>query len=143
MRLATLSNSWASCHCCCCLNVNILRTSERALLVVGAVLLHCSLGLEILEDLEDPDVILVPCGGGALLAGVAAAVKLSGLRQCRIYGVEPQGGKYRSYIIRSGTDLISLGLLILLSIFLLPKKLKALSFKSDCDEIWFECPSNK
>jgi len=51
-------------------------------------------------------VILVPCGGGALLAGVAAAVKLSGLRQCRIYGVEPQGGKYR-YILLLDQALIS------------------------------------
>jgi len=50
-------------------------------------------GLEILEDVSDADVILVPCGGGALLAGVAAAVKLSGHSQCRIYGVEPQEGK--------------------------------------------------
>jgi len=50
-------------------------------------------GLEILEDVSDADVILVPCGGGALLAGVAAAVKLSGRSQCRIYGVEPQEGK--------------------------------------------------
>jgi len=55
--------------------------------------MHCSLGLEILEDVPDADVILVPCGGGALLAGVATAVKLSGCTHCRIYGVEPQGGK--------------------------------------------------
>jgi len=55
--------------------------------------LHSSVGLEILEDVQDADVILVPCGGGALLAGVAAAVKLSGLTECRVYGVEPHGGK--------------------------------------------------
>ena len=68
------------------------------LYAVVAVLSCCSVGLEILEDLEDPDVILVPCGGGALLAGVAAAVKLSGLRRCRVYGVEPQGGNYNSLL---------------------------------------------
>ena len=32
-------------------------------------------GLEILEDLPDVDVILVPVGGGGLLAGIASAVK--------------------------------------------------------------------
>jgi len=53
----------------------------------------CSLGLEILEDVPDADVILVPCGGGALLAGVATAVKLSGHAHCCVYGIEPQGGE--------------------------------------------------
>jgi len=57
------------------------------------VLERYSVGLEILEEINDADVILVPCGGGALLAGVAAAVKLSGLTHCRVYGVEPQQGK--------------------------------------------------
>ncbi len=32
-------------------------------------------GLEILEDLPEADVILVPVGGGGLLAGIASAVK--------------------------------------------------------------------
>jgi threonine dehydratase len=34
-----------------------------------------TIGLEILEDLPDPDVILVPWGGGGLLVGIASAVK--------------------------------------------------------------------
>jgi threonine dehydratase len=32
-------------------------------------------GLEILEDLPDVDVVVVPVGGGGLLGGVASAVK--------------------------------------------------------------------
>ncbi|XP_064633943.1 uncharacterized protein LOC135491749 [Lineus longissimus] len=52
---------------------------------------HASVGLEILEDLPDPDVVIVCCGGGGLLAGVASAIKLSGNTDCRIYGVEPEG----------------------------------------------------
>jgi threonine dehydratase len=32
-------------------------------------------GLEILEDLSDADVVLVPVGGGGILAGIASAVK--------------------------------------------------------------------
>lgn len=40
-----------------------------------------------------PDVVVVCCGGGGLLAGVAAAVKLSGCENTKIYGVEPEGGE--------------------------------------------------
>jgi threonine dehydratase len=45
-------------------------------------------GLEILEDLPDVELVLVPVGGGGLSSGVAAAVKLSGSR-ARVIGVEP------------------------------------------------------
>jgi threonine dehydratase len=34
-----------------------------------------TIGLEILEDLPDPDTIVVPWGGGGLLVGIASAVK--------------------------------------------------------------------
>lgn len=34
-----------------------------------------TIGLEILEDLPDPDIIIVPVGGGGLIAGIATAVK--------------------------------------------------------------------
>lgn len=47
----------------------------------------------MLEVIPDPDVVVVCCGGGGLLAGVAAAIKLSGCSKARIYGVEPVGGK--------------------------------------------------
>ena len=47
-----------------------------------------TLGLEILEDVPTVDVIIVPVGGGGLIAGVGAAVKA--LRpQVKIIGVEP------------------------------------------------------
>lgn len=52
-----------------------------------------SLGMEVLEVMPEPDVVVVCCGGGGLLAGVAAAIKLSGCDKTRIYGVEPEGGK--------------------------------------------------
>lgn len=53
---------------------------------------HASLGLEILEDCN-PDIVLVCCGGGGLLAGVAAAIQLKSKfdSKCAIYGVEPEG----------------------------------------------------
>ena len=59
---------------------------DDALLIAG----HGSLGLEVLEDLPDVDVVVVCCGGGGLLAGVAAALKLSG-NEAKIVGVEPEG----------------------------------------------------
>ena len=49
-----------------------------------------TLGLEILEQKPDVATILVPVGGGGLLAGVAAAVKLS-KAGVRVIGVEPAG----------------------------------------------------
>lgn len=46
-----------------------------------------TIGLEILDELEHPDVILVPIGGGGLISGIAAAVKA--LRpSTRIIGVQ-------------------------------------------------------
>ncbi|GCC24509.1 serine racemase isoform X1 [Chiloscyllium punctatum] len=60
---------------------------------------HGSIGLEILEEIPYPDVVAVPCGGGGLLAGVAAAIKLSGCTTTNVYGVEPRGActMYRSF----------------------------------------------
>lgn len=34
-----------------------------------------TIGMEILQQVPDVDAIIVPCGGGGLLAGVALAVK--------------------------------------------------------------------
>lgn len=53
-----------------------------------------SAGLEILEEIPEPDVVVVCCGGGGLLSGVAAAIKLKGNKSTRIFGVEPEGGMY-------------------------------------------------
>ena len=49
-----------------------------------------TLGLEILKDLPYVDIIIVPAGGGGLLAGVAAAVKQTNPR-VKIYGVQAEG----------------------------------------------------
>jgi threonine dehydratase len=49
-----------------------------------------TLGLELLEQLPNVSAIVVPIGGGGLIAGVAAAVKQSDPR-VRIVGVEPSG----------------------------------------------------
>jgi len=46
-------------------------------------------GLEILEDLPDVELVLVPVGGGGLISGVSAALKLS-KPGVRVIGVEPE-----------------------------------------------------
>jgi threonine dehydratase len=45
-----------------------------------------TVGLEILEDLEGVDTIVVPIGGGGLIAGIAAAAA----GNARVLGVEPE-----------------------------------------------------
>jgi len=46
-------------------------------------------GLEILEDCPEVDLVLVPVGGGGLISGISAALKLSG-SPAKIVGVEPE-----------------------------------------------------
>ena len=47
-----------------------------------------TVGLEILEDLPNVETVLVPVGGGGLISGVSAAVKLSN-PAVKVIGVEP------------------------------------------------------
>jgi threonine dehydratase len=47
-----------------------------------------TVGLEIVEDLPDVDVVVVPVGGGGLVGGVASALPLPGPR---VVAVEPVG----------------------------------------------------
>ncbi len=49
---------------------------------------QASLGLEILEDLPEVEAVLVPVGGGGLIAGVAADIK-ERRPAVRVIGVEP------------------------------------------------------
>ncbi len=48
-----------------------------------------TVGLEVLEDCADADLVLVPVGGGGLISGVATAIKLSGA-PAKVIGVEPE-----------------------------------------------------
>ena len=71
-----------------------------------------TIGLELVEDLDDLAVVLVPIGGGGLASGVATAVK--SLRpRTRVIGVEPELGAdareslMRGEIVRWPAELVS------------------------------------
>ena len=46
-------------------------------------------GLEILEDLPDVELVLVPVGGGGLISGISTAIKCS-KPNAKVVGVEPE-----------------------------------------------------
>jgi threonine dehydratase len=48
-----------------------------------------TIGLEIMEDMPDVDLVLVPISGGGLISGIATAIK--GIRpEVKVVGVEPE-----------------------------------------------------
>lgn len=61
-----------------------------------------TIGLEILEDLPDADIILVPVGGGGLISGIAVAVK-GKHPSTKIIGVEPENAPSMSVSLKNGT----------------------------------------
>jgi threonine dehydratase len=58
-------------------------------------------GLELIEQVPGVRTVLVPVGGGGLIAGVAAAVKLSD-PSIRVIGVEPEGAPKMSQSLAAG-----------------------------------------
>jgi threonine dehydratase len=60
-----------------------------------------SLGLEILEDLPDVDVVVVGIGGGGLISGLAAAIREQ-RPAVRVYGVEPEGADTMARAVATG-----------------------------------------
>jgi threonine dehydratase len=60
-----------------------------------------TVGLELADDVEELDVVLVPCGGGGLLSGMATALKA--LRpETRVVGVEPEASDDVARSLRAG-----------------------------------------
>ncbi|HLV87989.1 MAG TPA: threonine/serine dehydratase [Candidatus Sulfotelmatobacter sp.] len=60
-----------------------------------------TVGLEILEDLPAVDLVLAPVGGGGLISGVAAAVKLTN-PEIKVIGVEPELAADAQASLRAG-----------------------------------------
>ena len=60
-----------------------------------------TIALEILADLPDVELLLVPIGGGGLISGVAAAIKQS-RPKVRVIGVEPELANDAQQSLRAG-----------------------------------------
>ncbi len=60
-----------------------------------------TLGLEIVEDLPEVDLVLVPVGGGGLISGIATAVK-SLKPSVKVVGVEPEVAADAQASLRAG-----------------------------------------
>ena len=56
---------------------------------------------ELLEDVPDLDAIVTPLGGGGLLSGTSLAVRHM-RPECKVFGVEPEGGDDGARSFRSG-----------------------------------------
>lgn len=61
-----------------------------------------TVGLEIIEDVPDVDVVIVACGGGGLISGVAAAIKQL-KPNVRVIGVEPEGASAMKQSLEAGS----------------------------------------
>jgi threonine dehydratase len=59
-------------------------------------------GLEILEQRPDVAAVIVPIGGGGLIAGIAAAIKLT-RPEVKVIGVEPEGAAKMKASLAAGT----------------------------------------
>ena len=94
---------------------NLLEETHRIRDARGLTLVHPfddpaiiagqgTIGLEILEDVPDADMVIVPVGGGGLIAGIAAAIK--GCRpSTKVIGVEPSGSDVMIRSLQAGRPL--------------------------------------
>lgn len=60
-----------------------------------------TIGLEIMTEMDDVDAVIVPIGGGGLIAGVACAIK-SIAPHVKVYGVQAQGAPSMHTAIAQG-----------------------------------------
>lgn len=60
-----------------------------------------TIGLEILNQLEDVDAVVVPVGGGGLVSGVAFAIKHL-KPECKVYGVQAERAASMHASIKAG-----------------------------------------
>ncbi|MFX0174212.1 MAG: threonine ammonia-lyase, partial [Candidatus Hodarchaeota archaeon] len=75
-------------------NLTLIHAFDDPFIIAG----QGTIGLEILEDLSDVDVIICPIGGGGLISGIATAIKEK-KPSCRVVGVQSKrvDAAYRSF----------------------------------------------
>lgn len=94
---------------------DLMRIVEQLQAEEGRVLIHpfegqhtiagtATVGLELCHDIAGLDVIVVPVGGGGLIAGIASVVKQL-QPGCRVVGVEPTGAQGMRQSIEAGTPM--------------------------------------
>lgn len=60
-----------------------------------------TVGLELYEQVEDLDAVIVPIGGGGLIAGISCCMKQLN-PEIKVYGVEPEGADSMSRSLAAG-----------------------------------------
>ncbi len=70
---------------------------DNPLLIAG----QGGVGLEILQDLPDVDIVVVPIGGGGLISGISMAIKLQ-KPDVKIIGVESSGAPAMKNSVEAG-----------------------------------------
>lgn len=76
-------------------NAVMIHPFDDPLVIAG----QGTIGIEILEELSDVEVVLVPIGGGGLISGVASAVKAL-KPEVKVIGVEPEGAQTLNYSLQ-------------------------------------------
>src|SRR5258708_4521605 len=77
--------------------LTLVHPFDDPLIIAG----HGTIGLEILEDLPQVDVVVVGVGGGGLISGIAALLKAR-KPTVKVFGVEPEGASGMSQSLQRG-----------------------------------------
>jgi threonine dehydratase len=80
-----------------CRGLSVVPSADSADVMAGAG----TVALEVIEDLDQPDVLLVPVGGGGLAAGCVTIVKHLH-PETKVIGVEPASGNDTARSLRAG-----------------------------------------
>ncbi len=92
-----------------------------------------TIALEVLDEVPDADIILVPMGGGGLSSGVAAAAKLKN-PEIKIIGVEPEGAASATKCLQEG-KVVELDEAITIADGAAVKRLGDVNYKYICEYI--------
>jgi len=66
--------------------LTFIHTFDDPYIIAG----HGTIGLEIISQLRDPDIIVVPIGGGGLISGISIAIKKKLGNKVRVIGVQTE-----------------------------------------------------